>query len=684
MPRAFAWFQVSKLGLVGRVDGDEAHAVGWRDIGPTSFLAPTAGAAATIITDDRVVSAAATTDAAGHAALGALARRARRPPTPPRAPTTTSVAGRGRTHATTALLAVRTATDSTFAALTGDGHQVVRERDALWYATDDRFTYKPGETAYVKGWVRWTTTGVNPDVELPAAGDVIAWALSDARGTKLASGTAPLTDQGGFDLAVALPANANLGTAQLVLTTHGQRHEVPLEIEEFRAPAFAVDLVDDVTHAGAAPLILGERVEMRAEAKYYAGGGLPDAEIRWAATLVPTRYQPPGWDEFAFVPPAARGARRASPPAVDVTQDGTLGGGSTAGAIFGVTALSVRVARGAPRRRHGVRRRPHGDPRELAADPRPPRARTTWASGCSPTTTDQLEVVATDIDGAPVAGVPIAVDVEGVLGSERERADARVVEHQHCAVTSATAPVRCAWRRSNLLHAYTATARVVDPRGRASATQYAIPWASIARDEPLRLTPDRAAYKAGDVRARRAGVRCRAGDRDRELRAQRRDGAAAAGAHAARDDDRRADRARLHRGRARGRRPHRDAAPERRRQRRAAARVDERVGRAAGLDRDRAARDDHARDAEDPRARRAGDVRGDGPARGRAGRERGGRADRGRRGDPRAVGAAARRSAAAVLPAGRRRHGGRVDARRGRRRGAGPRGGARRDPRRAR
>jgi hypothetical protein len=40
--------------------------------------------------------------------------------------------------------------------------------NALWYVTDDRFTYKPGEKVYVKGWIRWTTNGVNPDLALPS------------------------------------------------------------------------------------------------------------------------------------------------------------------------------------------------------------------------------------------------------------------------------------------------------------------------------------------------------------------------------------------------------------------------------------------------------------------------------------------------------------------------------------
>jgi uncharacterized protein YfaS (alpha-2-macroglobulin family) len=89
----------------------------------------------------------------------------------------------------------------------------VREHDARWYVTDDRFIYKPGEPVYMKGWVRWTHNGTNPGLEMPAKGDTLDYSLLDARNNKLASGTAAFTDHGGFDFQVDIPKNANLGGA---------------------------------------------------------------------------------------------------------------------------------------------------------------------------------------------------------------------------------------------------------------------------------------------------------------------------------------------------------------------------------------------------------------------------------------------------------------------------------------
>ena len=60
----------------------------------------------------------------------------------------------GRRGARTALLEVSTATDATFAVMDGRYQRAIRQAEARWYVTDDRFLYKPGEELHVKGWVR--------------------------------------------------------------------------------------------------------------------------------------------------------------------------------------------------------------------------------------------------------------------------------------------------------------------------------------------------------------------------------------------------------------------------------------------------------------------------------------------------------------------------------------------------
>jgi uncharacterized protein YfaS (alpha-2-macroglobulin family) len=479
--RRVAWIQVSRLGVTARVDGEQVHA--WtQDITPSRFLAPIPGVTATLIVEGRNDAKSATTGVDGHATFDLLAPKPRR--------------GTGDDwQDPAALLVVSQGDQSTFTTIHAH-EKSQRVQSARWYVTDDRFTYKPGEPVYVKGWVRWTDSGRNPDLALPAATEAVSYTLVDARGNKLASGTAKLGAQGGFDAEVKLPANAALGTATFSFSTRTTSVRHAISIEEFRTPAYAVTLNDDVTHAGATPLVLGESIEMVAEAKYYGGGGLGGANIAWRATLAQASYRPPGWDRYAFSPVRPRGwsDRDHETALLRLTQ---LSGASSSAIALGIAAL------------------PAGEPSVLAVDATVTDIdrQTIRASSrqivvhpstryvgvrLKPDAHDTLQVVVTDIDGNAVAGVPIDVTIEGVLGSELYRDDAKVIDTQRCKTTSAQTPVTCRFSRKDDQTAYTAVARVSDARGRVNAAQYYIPWWTYA-DRDFAIVPDKERYKLGDV-----------------------------------------------------------------------------------------------------------------------------------------------------------------------------------------
>ena len=485
--RTVAWIQVTKLALSARLDGEKVSA--WiHDITPAKLLAPVAGVATSLLVEGRSgAGASAVSDPEGHVGFELLPRAKRGP----------------RDRAVTALLVARSGADSTFVA-TEAHEKAIRQERALWYVTDDRFTYKPGEKVYVKGWIRWTTNGVNPDLALPATGDRVTYALKDERGNELATGTAKLSAQGGFDLAVALPTNANLGYASFSFTLKDEHHTHPIAIREFRAPAFSVNLNDDVSHAGAAPLVVGESIEMNASARYYAGGGLPGAGIRWEAWLVAAAYQPPGWDLFAFTPVRPRSRRLTyredrESQAVKVEQDGTLSAESTAGAAFGIPALPANlpsVLRVDATVTDLDRRTIHTSSRAIVVHP------STVYVGLRlrPGSNDVVESVVTDVDGNSLAGVPIQIAIEGVLGSERDRDDAKIIDTQACRLASARQPVPCSFKRRDRKTAYTATASVADARGRPNAAQLDIPgYAAPETPQHLAVVPDKPLYRVGDV-----------------------------------------------------------------------------------------------------------------------------------------------------------------------------------------
>lgn len=480
--RTSAWLQVTRLGLSARLDG-EAVQVWTHDLAPARILAPVAGASVALVVDGEAALPAVTTDADGHAAFALPAARS---------PTRTEPSAR---------LEVAAGEDRAFAVL--DGHRrAIRVERALWYVTDDRFLYKPGEEVHVKGWVRWTSNGVDPDLALPAAGEVVHYELTDSRGVKLGAGEAALSDQGGFDAAIALPTSANLGVAVLDVSSRGATYRHTVQLREFRTPAFAVALDDDVTHRGATPLFAGEQLELSTTAGYYAGGGLPGATVTWAAQLAAASYRPPGWDAYGFEPagPRAVGRGRDDEPApLAVTRAAVLGGTSTAGLTVDVPA----VPRGRPAILTVDATVTDVDRMSIRASSRPivvhpsryyvgVRAQAGERGG--------LGLVVVDVDGEPVPGVPLDVVLEGVLGSEIYNDDAVVRDSQRCHLTSAATPVTCAWRPVDDKLAYRAIATVTDERGRVAATAYRVPWWSHG-DHPasLAIVADRPSYRPGDV-----------------------------------------------------------------------------------------------------------------------------------------------------------------------------------------
>src|SRR5262249_24620157 len=130
-------------------------------------------------------------------------------------------------------------------------------------------------------------------------------------------------------------ATANLGTADVTLTLGNETTSHPFQIEEFRTPAFALSLNDDVVGAGTLPLVVGESIEMRTEARYYSGGGLDGAHVLWDATLRHASYRPIGFDGFTFDPMLARNEQ--GPRIAQL--ESRLGPGSSATLDLGVAAV---------------------------------------------------------------------------------------------------------------------------------------------------------------------------------------------------------------------------------------------------------------------------------------------------------------------------------------------------------
>lgn len=170
-----------------------------------------------------------------------------------------------------------------------------------WFVFDDRGMYKPNEEVSVKGYIRKIEGGKLGDVVgLGDTASGLSWSVRDPRNNEIASGTGSLNAFGAFDLKFKLPDNVNLGYATVNLTTNssltGYTHSHRFQIQEFRRPEFEVTAKVDSD----APHFVGEQADLSVEAKYYAGGGLANAEANWTVMATPTSYTPPNRGDYTF------------------------------------------------------------------------------------------------------------------------------------------------------------------------------------------------------------------------------------------------------------------------------------------------------------------------------------------------------------------------------------------------
>ncbi|HZH34791.1 MAG TPA: MG2 domain-containing protein, partial [Pyrinomonadaceae bacterium] len=170
-----------------------------------------------------------------------------------------------------------------------------------WFVFDDRQMYRPKEEVSVKGYVRVLQGGKFGDVAaLADAARGLTYVVRDARGNEITKGDALLNAFGAFDFKFKLPDNANLGYSQIELRTQsnlsGNYHSHGFQIQEFRRPEFEVSAKNETE----APYIVGGSANVSVEAKYYAGGALPNAETNWIVTASPTNYTPPNRGDFTF------------------------------------------------------------------------------------------------------------------------------------------------------------------------------------------------------------------------------------------------------------------------------------------------------------------------------------------------------------------------------------------------
>lgn len=395
----------------------------------------------------------------------------------------------------------------------GGGWRRQPQSDTLRFSVfDDRRLYRPGEQVRVKGWLRRVCAGPRGDLEAaPAAVRTILWTLRDSQDNESAAGQAAIGPTGGFDLTLALAPTFNLGSASLQLEAEGSdlpgRHHVHgFEVQEFRRPEFEVK-----AQASDGPYVADGAATISVAASYYAGGAVPGAEVAWRVAAEPAFFRPPNRDDFVFgtfVPwwlpvPEGRGPERSE----------TFSARTDAA---GVHRLRIDFERQDPPRPRlvtaeatvlDVNRQAWTAQAPLLVHPALSyvglRAERAFVEAGEPIV---LDVIATDIDGAALAGRPLSLRFERLDWEQKDGEWQEVArDAQLQTLDSGPEPARTRLRPT-AGGTWRLLARVADAQGRENETELRV-WVAGGRVPPRRdleqeqvtLVPDRREYRAGDV-----------------------------------------------------------------------------------------------------------------------------------------------------------------------------------------
>ena len=413
----------------------------------------------------------------------------------------------------------------------GDLHLSEANQQLIWYVTDDRGTYRPGETVHIKGWIRNLNLSEDGSLELLPSGQSVRYSAYDWHGNQLAESNVRLDEHGGFDLAIELPQGANLGHAGIEFSgLRNSFHYHPFQIQEFRRPEFEVS----TRFERAGPFLVNEPTTAVVDARYFSSGPLPNAPVTWSVDTQRGEYSPPNWGAFTFGVWQPWWARTANYYVTFSDRDtfGDYGGyGSYPGAEADeapATFLGRTDASGS----HYLRMDFAGDGDQLPTMVTAQAEvldlnRQQWAdsSGVLVHAAEvyvgirstgsfvrsgegfEVEAIVTDIDGNPLAGRPFEIVASRLISDFVDGEWLEIaVEPESCEVISSTTPVECQFAGA-IGGRYRIDAKVTDDEGRSNRSELSL-WVagatnaspnSVVELETVQLIADAESYAVGDT-----------------------------------------------------------------------------------------------------------------------------------------------------------------------------------------
>ncbi len=380
-----------------------------------------------------------------------------------------------------------------------------------WHVFDDRGLYKPGEEVRIKGWVRRINGGPRGDVGTAGPASLF-YRLLDSRGNEISKGLLNVNTLGGFDTKLSLLKAMNLGSAQFQLrqvatnTETLWEHTHTFQVQEFRRPEYEVTVKAD-----AGPHFVKGAANLTVAANYYAGGGLPNAEVSWNVTATATNYTPPNRGEFTFgtwTPwwvSSFQGGQNSGNQQFTARTDAS--GKHTLHIDFDSIAPARATSITATANVQDVNRQSLGSattllvhPAELYVGLRSPR---TFVQPGEPLIVD---AIVTDLDGKAIANREIKMQAVQ-LAWQYDKGEWKQVESnpQDCGVRSTSNTVQCRFTPKEG-GTYRVRATIIDDRERPNQSELTL-WVAGGKQPPSRdlaqekveLIPNQKEYKAGET-----------------------------------------------------------------------------------------------------------------------------------------------------------------------------------------
>jgi uncharacterized protein YfaS (alpha-2-macroglobulin family) len=146
----------------------------------------------------------------------------------------------------------------------------------------DRPIYRPGQTVNWKGIIR---SDDDAHYSLPTAVDRLVVRISDPQGKDVSEETVTLNQNATLHGAFLLDDEASTGYYSIRSEIDGRNYGASFQVAEYRKPEFEISLQTDKEE-----YVQGDSINVTAQAVYFFGGPVGNADVRWALLSTDWRF----------------------------------------------------------------------------------------------------------------------------------------------------------------------------------------------------------------------------------------------------------------------------------------------------------------------------------------------------------------------------------------------------------